>query len=63
MPYYSAKDIFNDSLQYVDPKTDPALFNLNSGLCRLTMAIEADMTKIRQSLSEIEARLQHLEQK
>ena len=63
MTYYSAKDIFNDSLQYINPRTDPAHYNLNSGLCHLTTALEADMTKIRRSLSEIEARLQHLEQK
>ncbi|MGR3310627.1 MAG: hypothetical protein ACUZ77_07610 [Candidatus Brocadiales bacterium] len=63
MSYYSAKDIFNDSLQYVDAQTDPAHHNLNAGLCHLTTAIEADMIKIRRFLSEIEARLQDLEQK
>ncbi len=63
MSYYNAKDIFNDSLQYIDDSTDPVHHNLNVGLAHLAQALETDMTKIKRSLSEIAAKLQRLEQK
>ncbi len=63
MSYYNAKDIFNDSLQYIDVSDDPVHHNLNVGLAHLAQALETDMTKIQRALSEIATSLQRLEQK
>lgn len=61
MPYHSAKEIFNDSLQYIKASENPVSHNLSAGLCHLTAALEDDMSKIQRSLRQIADSLQQLE--
>lgn len=60
MSYRRAKEIFSDSLQFVDATTDSFQHCLGSGLSELAKALEADMTKIQRSLSQIETKLRRL---
>ncbi len=63
MSYYNAKKCFKESHDSVDLDSNPVMHNLYTGLYQLSEAIEADMTKIQQFLSQIATRLQRLEQK
>jgi hypothetical protein len=63
MSYNDARKCFEDNLNRVDHSSDPLLYNLYGGLRNLSLALEADMTKIQRSLSQIATRLQRLEQK
>ena len=65
MSYHKAKEMFNDNFNYIKGSTDPdpVMHNLSAGLFQLSEVLEADMTKIRRSLSEIAISLRRLEQK
>ncbi len=63
MSYNNASQCFKDNTKRIDSSSDPLLHNLNDGLHNLSNALEEDIVKIQNSLLQIAARIEQLEQK
>jgi hypothetical protein len=57
MSYETAKKMFRDNRNRIDPKTEAIMYNTNNGLELLTEAIEQDMSEIKFLLSDIQSSL------
>ncbi len=53
MPYQDAKQCFQENRRLIDPRSDPEMWNLNTGLLSLAESIEADFRNIEYLLQRI----------
>jgi hypothetical protein len=50
MSFRDAKEAFRDAQSHLDPKTEPALYDLALGLRLLTEALDKEITELRARL-------------
>jgi hypothetical protein len=61
MSYLKAKECFEENIKkYLDPRTDPVLYNLNVGLVHLAQQLQLDHRKLEQHLRHLEDELRHV---
>ena len=53
MTYHKALDCFKDGLRYIDPKQDPATFDILTGLYQLTEQLAIDHANLRLQVSDL----------
>jgi hypothetical protein len=54
MSFYKAKEIFDDAKQYINPGTDPVMWDLINGLAEMSQALN----QLRNDVDDLKRKLQ-----